>query len=120
MGLTPTISIGSYLSSFFSFKFFNRMQSNCIDDVFYKDDNCVVSSPTGSGKTVLFELAFLRLFFHPEYDRGKSKKESINSVKAVYLAPLKALCSEKVDEWTKKFTTYGIKCKDINLLNLTL
>ena len=41
------------------------------------DINCLISAPTGSGKTLLFELAFVHAF-------ARSR-----DIKVVYLAPLK-------------------------------
>ncbi|CAI5470957.1 unnamed protein product [Closterium sp. Yama58-4] len=45
----------------FSFRYFNAVQSEAFGEVYTTDNNIVVSAPTGSGKTVLFELAILRL-----------------------------------------------------------
>ena len=59
----------------------------------------MVTAPTGSGKTVLFELAILQLFMRPEKG-GK---------KALYLAPTKALCREKLEEWNRRFQVLKIK-----------
>ena len=36
-------------------------QSSVLDDVLYTDRPMVVSAPTGCGKTVIFELAMVRL-----------------------------------------------------------
>ena len=45
-----------------SHRYFNAVQSESFAEVFLADDNLEISSPTGSGKTVLFELiCFLRL-----------------------------------------------------------
>lgn len=37
------------------------MQSTVLDELFNGDENVVVIAPTGTGKTVLFELAILRM-----------------------------------------------------------
>ena len=42
-------------------RYFNSLQSECFPVCFHSDANMVVSAPTGSGKTVLFELCILRL-----------------------------------------------------------
>lgn len=42
-------------------RYFNSLQSECFPICFYSDVNMVISAPTGSGKTVLFELCILRL-----------------------------------------------------------
>ncbi|KAF0686338.1 Aste57867_21840 [Aphanomyces stellatus] len=62
----------------------------------------VVSSPTGSGKTSVFEAAFLR--------HWKQNQSNLHGGygKVVYLAPLKALLHERVTDWTKRFHSIGI------------
>lgn len=50
-------------------RYFNAVQSESFAEVFLSDENMVISAPTGSGKTVLFELCILRLlqnFLTPE------------------------------------------------------
>ncbi|KAH9928154.1 uncharacterized protein B0H18DRAFT_875089 [Fomitopsis serialis] len=84
----------------FKFGVFNAVQSKCFDTVMHTDQNMV--SPTGSGKTVLFELAIIRMLMQAG---GNSK-----SVKCIYVAPTKALCSEKCKDWNKKFATLGVNC----------
>lgn len=42
-------------------RYFNSLQSECFPACFHSDVNMVISAPTGSGKTVLFELCILRL-----------------------------------------------------------
>ncbi|KAF9227710.1 P-loop containing nucleoside triphosphate hydrolase protein [Gyrodon lividus] len=63
--------------------------------------NCVISAPTGSGKTVLFELGIIRMLTEAVHDS--------KSAKCVYVAPTKALCTEKHKEWTAKFGGLGVK-----------
>lgn len=48
-------------SDSFVFRYFNSLQSECFPLCFHSDINMVISAPTGSGKTVLFELCILRL-----------------------------------------------------------
>lgn len=43
-------------------RYFNSIQSECFSELFHNSFSMVVSAPTGSGKTVLLELAILRLF----------------------------------------------------------
>lgn len=42
-------------------RYFNSLQSECFPVCFHSNVNMVISAPTGSGKTVLFELCILRL-----------------------------------------------------------
>ncbi|SNX84863.1 related to HFM1 - DNA/RNA helicase [Melanopsichium pennsylvanicum] len=80
----------------FTFPVFNAVQSICYPKVFESGENVVLSAPTGSGKTVVFELALLRMLAkEPE------------SARAVYLAPTKALCSERTRDWSIRFGSVG-------------
>ncbi|GMF97587.1 unnamed protein product [[Candida] boidinii] len=85
-------------SSIFEFSHFNAMQSESFETLFNSDQNCVISSPTGSGKTVLFELAIIRLMILRSQNKLKYR-----DCKILYVAPTKALCSERADDWTQKF-----------------
>ncbi|OWB59328.1 hypothetical protein B5S29_g183 [[Candida] boidinii] len=85
-------------SSIFKFSHFNAMQSESFDTLFNSDQNCVISSPTGSGKTVLFELAIIRLMMLRSQNKLKYR-----DCKILYVAPTKALCSERADDWAQKF-----------------
>ncbi|TEB26532.1 P-loop containing nucleoside triphosphate hydrolase protein, partial [Coprinellus micaceus] len=64
------------------------------------NDNMVISAPTGSGKTVLFELAIIRMHMQ-------------GGGKCVYIAPTKALCTEKHNDWSEKFEPLGMKCYEL-------
>lgn len=85
--------------SIFRFKNFNKMQSESFKPIYEEQNNCVISSPTGSGKTVLFELAILRLL---------KFSEDSNSLKILYIAPTKSLCLERERDWSSKFSSYGL------------
>ena len=88
----------------FPFVKFNAMQSKCFQCVYGTSFNCVLSSPTGSGKTVIFELAILREMISL-HDQGCTNGDD---AKALYLAPTKALCSERQADWSKKFAPLGL------------
>ncbi|CAG9828891.1 unnamed protein product [Diabrotica balteata] len=81
---------------------FNFVQSEVLDDIIYSDDSIVVSSPTGSGKTTIFELAIVRLLMQNENDTL--------GFKIVYISPIKSLCQERLVDWNNKFSRYGINC----------
>lgn len=72
------------------FQFFNPMQTMCFHTLYHKNTNVLLGSPTGSGKTVAAELAIWAAF----RDHPKSK--------IVYIAPMKALVRERVDDWKKR------------------
>jgi helicase len=61
-----------------------------------KGKNFVLSMPTASGKTLIAELAMLKTVLQ---DKGK----------CLYVVPLKALASEKYEDFKKKYLSLGIK-----------
>ncbi|KAK7945331.1 hypothetical protein WMY93_001059 [Mugilogobius chulae] len=103
--LRPVSEIPSKFRSVFEFPFFNYVQSQALDDVFYTGKNFVASAPTGSGKTVLFELAIIRQLMETS--------EPWANFKAVYMAPIKALCSQCFENWKRKFGPLGLRCKEL-------
>ncbi|XP_060753854.1 probable ATP-dependent DNA helicase HFM1 [Neoarius graeffei] len=94
-----------FRSVFNEFPYFNYVQSKALDDVLYSSRNFVACAPTGSGKTVLFELAIIRVLMETT--------EPWHDVKAVYMAPIKALCSQRYENWKQKFGPLGLNCKEL-------
>ncbi|ESN99816.1 hypothetical protein HELRODRAFT_151832, partial [Helobdella robusta] len=90
----------------FNFSNFNYLQSEIFDHALYKDEPLVISAPTGSGKTVIFELAIVRLILLKE-------SRQISNFKIVYMAPIKALVSEKFNEWQAKLSPLGLNCCEL-------
>ena len=82
----------------FNFTHFNPLQTQAFHALYHKtEENVLLCSPTGSGKTVACELALLALRRdHPH-------------AKIAYLAPLKALARERLADWTKKFAPLGMR-----------
>ena len=71
-----------------AFTTFNAMQSQLVDRMLSEQhESVVVSAPTGTGKTAVFEMAVLSLFVGSG-GQGKGHK-------AVYLAPSKFLVMQK-------------------------
>ncbi|KAH7923546.1 P-loop containing nucleoside triphosphate hydrolase protein, partial [Leucogyrophana mollusca] len=110
--LRPVSELPDIYRSVFKFGVFNAIQSTCFDAVLHSHENLVgsqsfvsasssVVTPTGSGKTVLFELGIVRML--------TEAAQRSQSVKCVYVSPTKALCTEKYKEWTAKFAGLGIK-----------
>ncbi|KAM0877618.1 hypothetical protein ACQ4PT_035389 [Festuca glaucescens] len=96
----------------FGFRYFNSLQSECFPACYLSDVNMVVSAPTGSGKTALFELCILRLlsrFLTPDWRFSLVK----GTLKTIYIAPMKALVQEKMRDWTAKLGTLGINCLEM-------
>ncbi|RKP06035.1 P-loop containing nucleoside triphosphate hydrolase protein, partial [Thamnocephalis sphaerospora] len=68
------------------------------------------AAPTGSGKTVILELALLRLI----------QQHGNQACRAIYIAPTKAstahdqaLCAERAADWSSKFAAFGLKCEQV-------
>ena len=59
--------------------------------------------PTGSGKTVVMELAICRLLNVLKDERFK----------VVYQAPTKSLCSERFRDWNTKFAALDLRCAEL-------
>lgn len=75
------------------FQFFNPMQTQIFHSLYHTSSNVLLGSPTGSGKTVAAELAMWWAF----RERPGSK--------VVYIAPMKALVRERVQDWRRRLTT---------------
>jgi replicative superfamily II helicase len=77
----------------FKFEKFNPVQSR-IFEIYNHDCNVVVAAQTSAGKTVCSEMLMAREI----RENGK---------KAIYLAPLRALAKEKIDDWTDPSHHFG-------------
>lgn len=77
--------------SLYSFTHFNPIQTQIFHCLYHTDNNVLLGAPTGSGKTIAAELAIFRIF--KNYPKNK----------VVYIAPLKALVRERIDDWKIRF-----------------
>ena len=96
--LVPTSVLPVALRRLFSYSHLNAMQSECFDVAFRSDASLIVASPTGSGKTGVLELALARL-----WSSGASR------ALAIYVAPLKALVTERLNDWETKTRDLGVR-----------
>jgi antiviral helicase SLH1 len=74
------------------FRYFNAMQTMTFHTLYNTNTSVFVGSPTGSGKTVVAELAIWHAF------------NEFPGSKVVYIAPMKALVRERVDDWRERLT----------------
>ncbi|KAK2723293.1 uncharacterized protein LOC136033782 [Artemia franciscana] len=105
MALKSTEELGNEeYQKLYHFPVFNILQSLAFEDAYLSNRDLVVSAPTGSGKTVIFELAMLNMIQSGLVSNGG---------KAVYVAPIKALCAERYRDWSVRFGSLGFRCVQI-------
>lgn len=80
----------------YPFEKFNQVQSR-VFEIHDKNCNCVIAAPTSVGKTVCAEMFM-------------ANEVRVRRGKAIYLAPLRALAKEKIDDWTSENSIFG-DCK---------
>ncbi|XP_073933923.1 activating signal cointegrator 1 complex subunit 3 isoform X2 [Castor canadensis] len=84
----PVTALGcKAYEALYNFSHFNPVQTQIFHTLYHTDCNVLLGAPTGSGKTVAAELAIFRVF------------NKYPTSKAVYIAPLKALVRERMDDW---------------------
>eukprot|EP00934_Nitzschia_sp_Nitz4_P001789 Nitzschia sp. Nitz4//scaffold122_size67431//34001//40615//NITZ4_006086-RA/size67431-augustus-gene-0.57-mRNA-1//-1//CDS//3329534406//1789//frame0 len=81
----------SYEELFSRLGTFNPIQTQMFHILYHSDTPVFLGAPTGSGKTIVAELAILRMKL--------LSKDGI----CVYIAPLKSLARERLLEWKKRF-----------------
>lgn len=80
------------LESLYRFRYFNPVQTQVFFALYHTSQNVLIGAPTGSGKTIMAELAIWNaLKKYPKF-------------KVVYIAPMKALVRERMMDWTKRLS----------------
>jgi len=74
----------------YNFTHFNPIQTQIFHCLYHTDCNVLLGAPTGSGKTIAAEIAIFRVF------------KQNPKAKIVYIAPLKALVKERIDDWNRR------------------
>ena len=95
--------------AFGSITYLNTIQSKVFCTAYETDENMLVCAPTGAGKTLIALLVILRQMKHSR----KMDENFLNDFKVVYLAPMKALVSEMVDNFSSRLKRYGIVVKEL-------
>ncbi|KAI1885583.1 hypothetical protein AGOR_G00205300 [Albula goreensis] len=84
----PVTALGNReYESLYKFTHFNPIQTQIFHTLYHTDTNVLLGAPTGSGKTIAAEMAIFRVF--NQYPTSK----------VVYIAPLKALVRERIEDW---------------------
>ncbi|MHA1673903.1 MAG: DEAD/DEAH box helicase [Promethearchaeota archaeon] len=72
-------------------------QVNCLENGLFRGESFLISTPSGSGKTLISELA--SIFQVSRYGQ-----------KCVFLFPLRALVNEKFHQFKSRYSQFAIKC----------
>ncbi|WCJ35849.1 Activating signal cointegrator 1 complex subunit 3 [Euphorbia peplus] len=90
----PVSSLGNNMyEALYKFSHFNPIQTQTFHVLYHTDNNVLLGAPTGSGKTISAELAMLHLF------------NTQPDMKVIYIAPLKAIVRERMNDWRKRLVS---------------
>ncbi|XP_051152610.1 DExH-box ATP-dependent RNA helicase DExH14 isoform X2 [Andrographis paniculata] len=90
----PVTALGNEAyEALYNFTHFNPIQTQAFHVLYHTDQNVLLGAPTGSGKTISAELAMLHLF------------NTQPDMKVIYIAPLKALVRERMNDWRKRLVS---------------
>ena len=88
----------------------NQIQSIVYETAYKSNENLLVCAPTGAGKTNIAMLTILHEIHNNLRDDGSVK---LNQFKIIYVAPMKALVSEMVENFSKRLKPFGIAVKEL-------
>lgn len=99
-------------SAFRSTHQLNRMQSAVHHCAFETDENILLCAPTGAGKTNVAVLTVLRAIANAMGEGGLEDLDR-ESFKVVYVAPMKALVAEVVENLGKRLADLGMVVREL-------
>jgi activating signal cointegrator complex subunit 3 len=100
---TTVLQDVKYEQLFSRIETFNPVQTQLFHVLYHTDLPLLLGAPTGSGKTVVAELALLRMKrMHPDGI-------------CVYIAPMKSLARERLKEWQLRFGSSPLNWKILEL-----
>ena len=104
--LTPIKSLPEWSHpAFIGTEFLNRIQSVVAPKALQSSDSLLICAPTGAGKTNIALLALLNLI--------QSNVVNNKLHKSVYIAPMKALVHEMVNNFSKKLEPFNLKVAEM-------
>ncbi|CAF4775342.1 unnamed protein product, partial [Rotaria magnacalcarata] len=94
-----------------SIKTLNLVQSIVYRTAVFSNENILISAPTGAGKTNIAMLTILS-----ELRRHYDVKNNVlldTDFKIIYVAPMKALASEMVQNFSQRLSSLGLQVKEL-------
>ncbi|CAF3659873.1 unnamed protein product [Rotaria sp. Silwood1] len=109
--LYPISNLPKYAQpAFDGYKELNRIQSQMVKATLETDENILLCAPTGAGKTNVALLCILHeIGKHIMPDNTINTKE----FKIIYIAPMKSLVQEIVNNFTERLNPYDIKVSEL-------
>ena len=87
----------------------NRIQSTVFETAFNSYENMLICAPTGAGKTNIAMLTFLA---HVRQNIESTGEINRAGIKAIYIAPMKALCQEVVEKFSERLKPMQLKVRE--------
>lgn len=104
-----TSSSSNESNSCLQFNYFNNIQTQLFYPLYNSSKNLLVCAPSGSGKTILAELAMLNSF----------KRTQANKKKIIYLTPIQSLATHRFKDWqTRMRPLIGHRIMELNEYSL--
>lgn len=100
---TTALQDAQYEQLYSKIETFNPIQTQLFHVLYHTDTACLLGAPTGSGKTIVAELALLRM-----------KRKHPKGI-CVYIAPLKSLARERLKEWKLRLGVAPLNWKVLEL-----
>eukprot|EP00602_Paraphysomonas_sp_CaronLab_P009686 CAMPEP_0185022718 /NCGR_PEP_ID=MMETSP1103-20130426/5423_1 /TAXON_ID=36769 /ORGANISM="Paraphysomonas bandaiensis, Strain Caron Lab Isolate" /LENGTH=2181 /DNA_ID=CAMNT_0027554929 /DNA_START=20 /DNA_END=6565 /DNA_ORIENTATION=+ len=97
--------------AFTGVKALNRIQSRMVESALKGSDNILLCAPTGAGKTNVALMCMLSVMSQYRKDDGSI---DLDGFKIVYVAPMKALVQEVVQNFSKKLAPFGITVRELS------
>lgn len=94
--------------AFGSITHLNTIQTTIFRTAFHTSQNLLVCAPTGAGKTVCALLVMLRCI-NEHFEGGVLDRD----FKIVFVAPMKALAQEMVDNFSRRLAPFMIKVREL-------
>lgn len=89
----------------------NRIQSKVFPTAFESDEPMLLCAPTGAGKTNCAMLAMLRTI--GQFINERTGEIDLDAFKIIYVAPMKALVQEQVQQFSKRLGSLGVKVAEL-------